>query len=252
MPKFLHEANAFVLLLAAALRAAARAGRHAPQPQPQPQPAQPSRSPNALTPATAARAIQEPRIQRRAPQRPAQRRVPAHRRRLLPHRRQRRRAAAAARLHATPRRSRDGADALRRAGQRASPISRASTPFVEKLRDGDAGSASTPSSIPPAASSAILAGDFADSAAAEPLRDQLDAARLRQGHAHRPPRRRNRPFEKQHQIVDDEGRSTTIAGESLLVMPVDRGDDRDRQRSRTAPRRASSSTRAARSTSSTS
>jgi len=65
----------------------------------------------------------------------------------------------------------------------------------------------------------ILAGDFADSKSAQPLRDQL----TQRGYGkdmlvvRRPS---DQPFQKRHQITDDEGDQYTIEGDSLLVMPV--------------------------------
>ncbi|MCU1244162.1 MAG: SpoIID/LytB domain protein, partial [Acidobacteria bacterium] len=65
----------------------------------------------------------------------------------------------------------------------------------------------------------ILAGDFADSKSAQPLRDQL----TQRGYGkdmlvvRRPS---DQPFQKRHQITDDEGEQFTIEGDSLLIMPV--------------------------------
>jgi stage II sporulation protein D len=64
----------------------------------------------------------------------------------------------------------------------------------------------------------ILAGDFADSAAANPLRDQL----TQRGYGKdmlvvkRPS---DQPFEKKLTVVDDEGESTTVIADSLLIAP---------------------------------
>ncbi len=65
----------------------------------------------------------------------------------------------------------------------------------------------------------IVAGDFATSAAAQPLRDQLITRNYGQNLpiVRRPS---DEPFTRQHQIVDDEGQSYTVAGQSVLVMPV--------------------------------
>jgi stage II sporulation protein D len=65
----------------------------------------------------------------------------------------------------------------------------------------------------------ILVGDFPDSPSAQPLRDQL----LQRGYGtgmlivRRPS---DQPFQRRHQIVDDEGDSYTITADSLLVLPV--------------------------------
>src|SRR5688572_4541252 len=65
----------------------------------------------------------------------------------------------------------------------------------------------------------ILAGDFPDSDSATPMRAQLtergygkDMLVVR--------RPSDEKFEMRHALVDDEGDSTVIAGESLLIMPV--------------------------------
>ena len=65
----------------------------------------------------------------------------------------------------------------------------------------------------------IIAGDFPTAAAAEPLRGQLTQRNYGTNLlvVRRPS---NEPFTKQHRIVDDEGEQYTIAGESVLVMPV--------------------------------
>jgi stage II sporulation protein D len=65
----------------------------------------------------------------------------------------------------------------------------------------------------------ILVGDFPDSQSANPLRDQL----IQRGYATQMTivrRPSDQPFEKRIEITDDEGDKTTIAGESILVMPV--------------------------------
>ncbi|MCU1349278.1 MAG: Amidase enhancer [Acidobacteria bacterium] len=65
----------------------------------------------------------------------------------------------------------------------------------------------------------ILAGDFPDSKSAEPLRDDF----IQRGYGkemlivRRPS---DQPFERKHQVVDDEGDRYTIDGATLLVMPV--------------------------------
>ncbi len=93
--------------------------------------------------------------------------------------------------------------------------------FVEKLRT-EAG-VRVDSIFDPSASNGgmyrILAGDFADTRSAQPLRDQLTA----RGYGSEMlivKRPSDQPFEKQHQIVDDEGDQYTIAGQSILVLPV--------------------------------
>jgi len=65
----------------------------------------------------------------------------------------------------------------------------------------------------------ILVGDFADTQLAQPLRTQLinggygkDMLVVR--------RPTDQPFERKHQIVDDEGERSTLIGETILVMPV--------------------------------
>ena len=65
----------------------------------------------------------------------------------------------------------------------------------------------------------IIAGDFATSNDAQPLRDQL----TQRGYGTNlliVKRPTDQPFEKKHQLVDDEGERTTLDGESVLVMPV--------------------------------
>ena len=64
----------------------------------------------------------------------------------------------------------------------------------------------------------ILVGDFIDTHAAQPLKDQL----VSRGYGkdmlivRRPT---DQPFERRHQIVDDEGQQYTLTGESILVLP---------------------------------
>ena len=206
----------FVLLLAAAC--APQPGPVVtPQPQPQPVQPQPSRSPNALTPATAARAIQEPRIK----------------------------VGLLSDQHSVAFPRIDGgyyliddsgaAQLLRRGFTDTAPLPAAAPtrfavqvsslsdqpsvdPFVEKLRT-ETGQRVDATFDPASGFWAILAGDFPDSAAAEQFRGELtqrgygkDMLIVR--------RAAEQPFAKQHQIVDDEGDNAAITGQSLLVMPA--------------------------------
>src|SRR6266568_5052930 len=59
----------------------------------------------------------------------------------------------------------------------------------------------------------VLVGDFPTSEAATALRDQLAQSMI----VRRPT---DQPFERKHQIVDDEGQRYTLAGESVLVLPA--------------------------------
>lgn len=65
----------------------------------------------------------------------------------------------------------------------------------------------------------VFVGEFPDAAAAQPLREQL----VQKGYerdmiiVRRPS---VQPFERRHEIVDDEEERATLAGESLLVMPA--------------------------------
>ncbi len=65
----------------------------------------------------------------------------------------------------------------------------------------------------------ILVGDFADTHSAQPLRDRLIAAGYGKDMlvVRRPT---DQPFERRHQIVDDEGERYTLNGESIVVMPI--------------------------------
>jgi stage II sporulation protein D len=93
--------------------------------------------------------------------------------------------------------------------------------FVEKLRI-DTGQR-VDALFDPAASNGgvyrILAGDFPDTQSGQPLRDQLTQRGYGSGMlmVRRPS---DQPFERRHQIVDDEGDRYTITADSLLVMPV--------------------------------
>jgi stage II sporulation protein D len=65
----------------------------------------------------------------------------------------------------------------------------------------------------------VIAGDFATSNAAHPLRDQLTAS----GYGTNlliVKRPTDQAFEKRHQLVDDEGERTMLDGESVLIIPV--------------------------------
>src|SRR5205823_6677400 len=186
-------------------------------PQPQPQPAQPSRSPNALAPATAARAIQEPRIK----------------------------VGLLSDQHSVAFPRIDGgyyliddsgaAQLLRRGFTDIAPLPAAAPthfavqvssladqpsvePFVEKLRT-ETGQRVDATFDPASGFWAILAGDFPDSTTAEQFRGQL-VQRGYGGTMLIVRRASEQPFTKQHQIVDDEGESYTVDGQSLLVMPA--------------------------------
>jgi len=65
----------------------------------------------------------------------------------------------------------------------------------------------------------ILAGDFIDTRAAQPLKDQLVARGYGKDMliVRRPT---DQPFERRHQIVDDEGQQYTMIGQSILVLPA--------------------------------
>ena len=96
--------------------------------------------------------------------------------------------------------------------------------FVEKLRTETGQRVDT--TFDPSASNGgmyrILAGDFESTAAANPLRADL----TQRGYGkdmlvvRRPS---DQPFEKRHQLTDDEGDQYTIAGDSILVMPAKSG-----------------------------
>jgi stage II sporulation protein D len=60
----------------------------------------------------------------------------------------------------------------------------------------------------------ILAGDFPSSQAAVSLRDQLGSNTMI---VRRPT---DQPFNRVHQIVDDEGQRATISGDSILILPA--------------------------------
>jgi stage II sporulation protein D len=64
----------------------------------------------------------------------------------------------------------------------------------------------------------IIAGDFPDSASANPLRDQLTRAGYGQN-LQVVKRPSDQPFEKKQAVVDDEGDTATLASESILIIP---------------------------------
>lgn len=112
------------------------------------------------------------------------------------------------------------ANAVVRYAVQASAISdqQSATAFAEKLRT------ETQQRVdavfdPAAGVYKVLVGDFATAEEASPLRSQL----VQGGYAkemlvvRRPS---EQPYQRQHELVDDEGDHHTFAGESLLVMPV--------------------------------
>jgi stage II sporulation protein D len=90
--------------------------------------------------------------------------------------------------------------------------------FTQKIRT-ESGQRVDPIFDPSAGVYRILAGDFPDIRAAQPLREQLVAAGYGKDMlvVRRPT---DQPFDRRHQIVDDEGQRTTIEGQSVLVMPI--------------------------------
>ncbi|HEV8658516.1 MAG TPA: SpoIID/LytB domain-containing protein [Thermoanaerobaculia bacterium] len=90
--------------------------------------------------------------------------------------------------------------------------------FVEKLRRDTAQRVDTIFD-PAAGIYRILAGDFPDQDSATPLKSDL-AQRGYSGDMPVVRRPSDQPFEKVHQIVDDEGDSYTMRGDSLLILPV--------------------------------
>jgi stage II sporulation protein D len=65
----------------------------------------------------------------------------------------------------------------------------------------------------------VIAGDFVTSNAAQPLRDQLTQS----GYGTNlliVKRPTDQPFDKKHQLVDDEGERSTLEGESVLIIPA--------------------------------
>jgi len=65
----------------------------------------------------------------------------------------------------------------------------------------------------------VVAGDFASSNEAQPLRDQLTQHGFGTNLliVKRPS---DQPFEKRHQLVDDEGERTMLTGDSVLIVPI--------------------------------
>ena len=91
-------------------------------------------------------------------------------------------------------------------------------PLVQKLR-AETGQRVDAAFDPATGFWAILAGDFADSQSAEQFRGEL----TQRGYGKEMlivRRATEVPFEKKHDIVDDEGDRATIAGQSVLVMPA--------------------------------
>jgi stage II sporulation protein D len=90
-------------------------------------------------------------------------------------------------------------------------------PFAEKLRT-EAGVRVDALFDPATGAWRILAGDFPDSASANPLRAQLQ----QRGYGTNMlvvKRPSDQPFDKKLTIVDDEGEQTTMAGDSVLIQP---------------------------------
>jgi stage II sporulation protein D len=200
-----------VLLLAAAC-----SPQPAPVTTPQPQP-QPTRSPNALTPAASARAIAEPRIK----------------------------VGMLSDQHSVtfPRieggyflvDDKGAAQLLRRGFTDTAPLPPGGPahwavqvaslsdqpsvdPFVEKLRS-ETGQRVDAVFDPASGFWGVLAGDFPDTTAAEQFRGQL-VQRGYGGTMLLVRRASEQPFNKQHQLVDDEGEAYTIDGQSILVIPA--------------------------------
>ena len=90
--------------------------------------------------------------------------------------------------------------------------------FVEKVRT-ETGQRVDAIFDPAAGLWRILVGDFPDTRSAGPLREQLVAKGYGRDMliVRRPT---DQPFDKVHQIVDDEGERYTINGESILVLPM--------------------------------
>lgn len=111
-------------------------------------------------------------------------------------------------------------DAVVRYAIQASVISdsRSATAFAEKVRTET--SLRVDSLFDPASGAyRILVGDFATSDEATPVRAQLtDRGYGKDMLVVRRPS--DQPFQKTHRIADDEGDRYTIAGESLLILPV--------------------------------
>src|SRR5437867_754040 len=90
--------------------------------------------------------------------------------------------------------------------------------FANKLRT-DTGQPVDAIFDPAAGLYRILVGDFANTQSAQPLRTQLVSGGYGKDMlvVRRPT---DQPFERRHQIVDDEGQRHTLIGESILVMPM--------------------------------
>ena len=187
-----------------------------PAPQPQPQPVAPPPSPNALTSiSTPAKSIVEPRIRVGMLSDQASVTFP--------------------RIEGGYYVISDaGASTLKRGFTVAAPVSNAVVRYgvqVSALSDETSANAfadrvrtETGSRVdvvfdPAAGLRRVVAGDFPTSAAAQPFRDQLIARNYGKDLmiVRRPS---DEPFTKQHRIVDDEGQQWTIAGDSILVIPI--------------------------------
>jgi len=92
--------------------------------------------------------------------------------------------------------------------------------LAEKLRAENSGLRVDIIFDPAAGVRRVIAGDFAAQLEANPLREQLTARGYGKDMlvVKRPT---DQPFEKKQQLVDDEGDASTIAAESVLVMPVE-------------------------------
>jgi stage II sporulation protein D len=204
----------FVLLI---LLLAACSPQPAPVSTPQPQ-AQPPRSPNALTPVAAmSKSIAEPRI--RVGLLSDQRTVTFPRIEGGYYIVDDKGAAQTLRRGFTDTAPLSSPAAVHYAVQVSSISDFASvTSFVERLRT-ETGQRVDAIFDPASGFYRILVGDLADAKSAEPLRDDLtqrgygkDMMIVR--------RSADQQFAKQHQLVDDEGESYTIDGDSILVLPV--------------------------------
>lgn len=111
-------------------------------------------------------------------------------------------------------------DTTKRYAVQASTISdiASANAFAEKIRK-DIGQRVDAVFDPAGGAYRVLVGDFADTVAAGPLRDQLQSSGYGQGMliVRRPS---DAQFERKHVLVDDEGDRYTIDGDSILVMPM--------------------------------